>query len=101
MTALCNAVGCDARRSRGQFMCRPHWFKVPPILRQRVNQTWGAWHNRAGDGPALWLDYIEATDDARKAVAEAEGRLAAFTPDLPRIKRLHEARAAAASEGTA
>jgi len=40
----------------------------------------------------MWLDYMEARDEARRWTAEGEGKLAQFAPDAPRIRALQGAR---------
>lgn len=96
MSATCNAVGCQASRGRGALMCRVHWFRVPMLLRQRVSETWRIFNrSRRPEGitrESAYLDYIEARDEAVRVVAHLEGNLAGFVPDLPRIRRLQEAR---------
>ncbi len=95
MSATCNAVGCTASRGRG-LMCRTHWFKVPMLVRRRINETWSIFTRaKRPDGvtrDSAYLDYIEARDEAIRFVAHLEGQLAGFSPDLPRIRRLQEAR---------
>lgn len=89
MKPICNAVGCGREMpGRGSLMRRAHWFAVPAILRRQVNATWTAFQKRQGE----YLDYIEARDEALRFVAEGEGRLDAFKPDLPRIKAMQALR---------
>jgi len=91
MKPICNAVGCQREMpGRGSLMCRTHWYAVPSLLRRQINATWTAYQRREGE----YFDYIEARDEALRFVAEGDGRLAEFKPDLPRLKALREIREA-------
>lgn len=90
---VCRAVGCTTSRKRSQFMCLPHWRALPKLLRDQINATWRAWQSRTvGQGERLMLDYTEACDEARRWMAERDGQLAAFTPELPRLTALYKLR---------
>lgn len=51
----------------GQLACRPHWYALPPELRQRINRAWRA----------ITRGEFEAIEDHRAAVAEAQAAWAA------------------------
>ena len=88
---LCNAVGCTSARHRSQFMCLPHWTRLPAPLRQQINATWRAYQGAGmGERGAALLDYHQACDEAKRWTAEGEGRLGDFTPEAPRFQRLLE-----------
>lgn len=36
----CHAYGCTTPVPRRMFMCRPHWFALPPTMRRAVNATY-------------------------------------------------------------
>lgn len=92
-TIVCQAIGCTHPRRASQFMCIDHWKALPQPLRAQINATWRVWGKAHGDRSALWLDYIEARDEARRWTAEGEGRIGQFEADAPRIRALREARA--------
>ncbi|MDP3853179.1 hypothetical protein [Phenylobacterium sp.] len=90
---ICQAVGCACTRRSSQFMCTDHWKRLPMPLRTQINACWRAWRRGEGERDALWLDCIEAWDEAKRWTAEGEGRLGQFVPDAPRIRALRAARA--------
>jgi hypothetical protein len=47
MTHQCPVRVCPAVLPDHLLMCRPHWFMVPPALR---NAVWAAYRNGAGTG---------------------------------------------------
>ena len=49
----CDAPGCDVPVRRGIRMCRPHWYRLPPLLRESINQTWASRQIRAGSANCL------------------------------------------------
>lgn len=40
MAHTCHAVGCERSVPPQMLMCKPHWFKVPLQLRNRVWATY-------------------------------------------------------------
>jgi hypothetical protein len=44
-THECPAPDCAARVPFDVFACRPHWFTIPPLLRQRL---WSEWRRNPG-----------------------------------------------------
>jgi hypothetical protein len=57
---------CAVHVRRGMLMCRAHWYMVPPELRSRINELWGAC---GGNILNLTPEYFEAvraaTDDVK------------------------------------
>ena len=51
----CPKNGCPAMLPFSTLACKPHWFSLPPTLRNRINGTW-----RSGDLVA----YVQARRDA-------------------------------------
>lgn len=92
MSKVCKAAGCTVGVRRSQLMCRGHWFAVPAKLRARINETWRAWKATGLRDIAKACDYVEATDEAARYVAEGEGRLELLQPELPRWKALADLR---------
>lgn len=43
VTEPCPIERCPRRKSRDYLMCRPHWMKVPPELRDAVYAAVRAW----------------------------------------------------------
>lgn len=74
MPHTCHAVACDVPVPPAMLMCRPHWFRVPPKLRNRV---WAEYHN------GITKAYCAAAKAAVLAVAEKEGR--EIDPREPKI----------------
>lgn len=53
--STCPHPDCDAEVSSSTFACRPHWFSLPPGLRNRI------WANfRSGDVDRILSGYDEA-----------------------------------------
>lgn len=90
----CQAVGCGEHVSPGRFMCRSHWYGLPAPLRQHIDATWRA--RKAGQDAGVRANapriiaHVEAGDEARRWTADVEGKLADYTPDAARIRRLYE-----------
>ncbi|HEV8163963.1 MAG TPA: hypothetical protein VGR74_05870, partial [Actinomycetota bacterium] len=75
--ATCQAVGCINPIKRGQFLCTAHWHGLPLPLRRQVNDTWSRRRRAMSDKRAI-IDHVEACDEARRFIAEGEGRLEAY-----------------------
>jgi len=81
----CAAIGCRERITRGQLMCKPHWFAIPKALRDQVWNTWRAFNGfrpqRDGSGAARHAELMARYRDAvRAAVAYLEVVPAPATP---------------------
>lgn len=57
---------CGGYTAPGQLMCRFHWRKVPPGLRNDVWRTWGRWNEAHSD--EAWTEYAQARTAALEAV---------------------------------
>lgn len=70
MAHRCHATGCTTPVPPVMFMCKPHWFRVPKALRDRIWVTY-----RAGqcDDMSPSGSYCEAARAAVIAVAQKEG----------------------------
>lgn len=53
----CPATGCTRHIGARQLACRPHWFMIPPDLRDAV---WSAWRNGLGKGSPEHADAVAA-----------------------------------------
>lgn len=65
MAHTCHAIACDTPVPPAMFMCKPHWFRVPLALRNRV---WAEYNK------GITKAYCEVAKAALIAVAEKEGR---------------------------
>lgn len=65
----CPIEGCDAGRATNQLMCKPHWYKVPKELRDKV---WRTARRMWSDLPGGDEEWTEARDEAIRAVEEKE-----------------------------
>jgi hypothetical protein len=65
MAHTCHAIACEVPVPPAMLMCRPHWFRVPKSLRDRV---WAEYEN------GVTRAYCDAAKAAVTAVAEKEGR---------------------------
>lgn len=74
MAHTCHATDCPTRVPSEMFMCRPHWFRVPKMLRDRI---WATYRRGQCNDMNPSDAYCEAAKAAVIAVAEKEGR----TPD--------------------
>lgn len=80
MAHTCHAVGCERSVPPQMLMCKPHWFKVPLQLRNRV---WATYQDGQCDTFDPTSDYCKAAKAAVIAVAEKEGRV--VDPKDPKI----------------
>jgi hypothetical protein len=64
----CRIPACPASVAPGRLMCRPHWYQVPKLLRDRI---WATWQSGAG---ALSPEYRQAVRDAVTAVQARQDR---------------------------
>lgn len=71
MAHNCHASGCRVPVPRGMFMCKPHWFRVPKPLRDRI---WKTYRPGQCDDMNPSMAYCEAARAAVIAVAEKEAR---------------------------
>ena len=70
MAHTCHAINCGKRVPPAMFMCKPHWFKVPKFLRDRI------WHHYRPGQEADWeitQKYADAAKEAITEVAKREG----------------------------
>lgn len=92
MSHHCHAVGCTTRVPPKLFMCRTHWYMVPRPLRQAVWATYRP--GQESDKRPSW-EYLEATEEARRFVAELENKRTLWDAEHERyallIKMLKEA----------
>ncbi|MGD0263572.1 MAG: hypothetical protein ABSD47_01295 [Candidatus Methylomirabilota bacterium] len=66
-TRPCPVLGCDQRIPYYWLMCRPHWRRVPILLKRAV---WATYHEGQQDDLSLVTpEYIEA----RRLAVEAAG----------------------------
>lgn len=65
MAHTCHAIECEVPVPPAMLMCKPHWFRVPLALRNRV---WKEYNN------GITKAYCAAAKAAVTAVAEKEGR---------------------------
>lgn len=63
----CAVPRCEVAIGRRYLMCRPHWFKVPGKLRDRVWRTY--LRKSRGDTTAL-REYVEARREAVASVTK-------------------------------
>lgn len=78
-TPTCHARNCDVEVPRAMFMCHPHWFMVPPPLREAIKATYRPDQQPSGE----YQDLARAAIDA---VAHKEARSAPRKP-IPRTPR--------------
>jgi hypothetical protein len=76
-THVCRAKGCPVEVPAGMFMCQPHWFMVPPPLREAIKTSYQTGHDSAPECLAI-------AQAAADAVAHKEARGA---PRAPRPRR--------------
>lgn len=63
----CTALGCQKTRSADQVFCKPHWFKLPRLVRDEI---WAAY--RTGDRIASLtiirdaVTWLQENDDKAK-----------------------------------
>ena len=74
MTHTCHAYDCGQGVPPKMFMCRKHWFMVPPRLRARIWATYRP-GQEVDKNPSL--EYLSVTNDARNWVRDIEGALEA------------------------
>lgn len=67
----CHAKGCHTSVPPAMFMCRRHWFMVPPALRSRIWQMYEPGQEQSKDASD---DYLRVASEAIAAVAAKEGR---------------------------
>jgi len=67
----CHAIGCNKRVPPAMFMCKPHWYMVPPIGRKAI---WATYRPGQCDDRQPSAAYCKNAKSALLAVAEKEGR---------------------------
>lgn len=85
MTHHCHAVDCTAAVRPKMLMCRHHWYMVPTALRREV---WAAYRPGQEDDKRPSVRYLEVTDEARRVVAELEGKRALWEVEHERYALL-------------
>jgi hypothetical protein len=77
----CHAQKCDVEVEPAMFMCRPHWFMVPPPLREAIKGSYrpGQEVDEQASG-----EYLALAHAAIDAVAHKESRGAPRTARPPR-----------------
>lgn len=71
MSHRCHATGCKTPVPPAMFMCKPHWFRVPKAMRDRI---WATYRAGQCDDMNPSDAYCEAAKAAVIAVAQKEGR---------------------------
>ena len=71
MAHTCHATGCSTPVPAVMFMCKPHWFRVPKPLRDRI---WKTYREGQCDDMNPSDAYCEAAKAAVIAVAQKEDR---------------------------
>ena len=68
----CPIDGCTNRCADAQLMCKPHWYKVPKEMRDKVWKTARKmWHDDP-DVETAYKAWREAADEAIAAVETSE-----------------------------
>lgn len=68
----CHAVGCPVEVPPARFMCRPHWFSLPAVLRVRILRAFDRKQLEPGGFPSV--EWMIAAHEARAIIAENESR---------------------------
>ncbi|WP_176470376.1 hypothetical protein [Mycobacterium avium] len=86
MTAphTCHAQRCPVEVPPAMFMCQPHWFMVPPPLREALKGSYRPGQENDKQPSAEYLAIARAAIDA---VAHKESRAAKPKPAAPRPAR--------------
>lgn len=71
MPHKCHATGCGMPVPPVMFMCKPHWFRVPKPMRDRI---WATYRAGQCDDMNPSDAYCEAAKAAVIAVAKKEGK---------------------------
>lgn len=69
----CHVPGCHVAVPRRMLMCRAHWFRVPPALRDRVWATYQSGQELGRVRPSR--EYLLAARAAIQSVASSQGDL--------------------------
>lgn len=78
----CHWPGCDKRVPPAAWGCRPHWYKLPKAIRNRI---WAAYRQGQEDSKTPSRVYIDAAREAQEWIA------ANAAPDLYHGSEGHEA----------
>lgn len=81
---ICQAQRCPVEVLPAMFMCQPHWFMVPPSLRDALKSSYRSGQESDKQPSAEYLAIAQAAIDA---VAHKESRAAASKPATPRPPR--------------
>jgi hypothetical protein len=81
---ICQAQRCPAEVLPAMFMCQPHWFMVPPSLREALKGSYRPGQESDKQPAAEYLAIARAAIDA---VAHKESRAAAGKRAAPRPQR--------------
>jgi hypothetical protein len=71
MPHTCHAQGCDVEVEPAMFMCQPHWFMVPPPLREGIK---GSYRPGQEVDKKPSSEYLAIAHAAIEAVAHKESR---------------------------
>lgn len=71
MAHHCHATDCERTVPPVMFMCKPHWFKLPKPMRDRI---WAAYEDGQCDTYDPSGEYCQAAKAAVIYIAEKEGR---------------------------
>jgi hypothetical protein len=74
MSHTCHAYGCDAVVPPENFMCYPHWRRVPKHMQKRI---WATYRPGQCDDKNITPAYGRAAKDAIKVIAQKEGKILA------------------------
>lgn len=70
MAHHCHATGCKTSVPPEMFMCRRHWFSLPPHMRREI---WRTYRPGQCDDWRISHEYAEAARAAVRFVAAREG----------------------------
>jgi hypothetical protein len=60
----CHAQKCDVEVEPAMFMCRPHWFMVPPPLREAIKSSYRPGQEADKQASSEYLALAHAAIDA-------------------------------------
>lgn len=81
MPHTCHAQRCDVDVEPAMFMCQPHWFMVPPPLREGIK---GSYRPAQEVDKQPSSEYLAIANAAIAAVAHKESRGAPRKKPAPR-----------------
>lgn len=62
----CHWPGCLKQVPPALWGCKPHWYKLPPVLRNRI---WNAYKIGQENGTGVSREYVEAAKHAQEWIA--------------------------------